>query len=171
MQVEQAFWRTRKGREISHVSLWKDRKANSCILRMWNIQDNILIKWVIRTKRRCISAVKRDALLKTGFVKAIPFVSRRYTKGVPLLQKMLYYRTRVTRGLDFGVETPVKNFIENPSPSPRVTTIITRVNHRGKPVECSHCSTVPATPTLTINQWLGRSNFLHLFLRYHFLEE
>ena len=39
-------------------------------------------------------AVKRDAIFYTRYVKVVPFVRGRYTKGFPFLSKMVWKRVR-----------------------------------------------------------------------------
>ena len=41
------------------------------------------------------TAVEKDAKFETRYVKEVPFVNGRYTKGAPFLPKMVYKRVRV----------------------------------------------------------------------------
>ena len=45
-------------------------------------------------KDSAFKAVKRDAKFKIRYVKGVPFVNRRCTKGVPFSGKMVYKRVR-----------------------------------------------------------------------------
>jgi len=45
-------------------------------------------------KDSAFAAVKREATFCTKYVERVPFVNRRYTKGVPFLSKMVYERVR-----------------------------------------------------------------------------
>ena len=58
------------------------------------------------------TAVERDAKFETRYVKEVPFVNGRYTKGVPFLPKMVYKRVR---GRTSGRSLPVLNVFEDPS--------------------------------------------------------
>ena len=44
---------------------------------------------LILNKDSVFIAVKRDAIFYTRYVKVVPFVPGRYTKGVPFLSKMV----------------------------------------------------------------------------------
>ena len=45
-------------------------------------------------KDSALTAVKRDPKFYTGYVKGVPFINRRYTKGVFFLSEMVYKRTK-----------------------------------------------------------------------------
>ena len=45
-------------------------------------------------KDSAFTAVKRDAKFLSRFVKGVPFVNRKYTKGLPFLSNMVHKRVR-----------------------------------------------------------------------------
>ena len=51
-----------------------------------------------------LQQLKRDAAFKIRYVKGVPFVTRGYTKGVPVLSKMVHTKGK---GLVPGAEPPL----------------------------------------------------------------
>ena len=45
-------------------------------------------------KDSAFPAVKRDAVFLNGYVKGVPFLTRRYTERVPFLSKMVHKSVR-----------------------------------------------------------------------------
>ena len=52
---------------------------------------NVLVLWFTR-QDIAFTTIERDAKFETGCVKEVPFVNRKYTKGVPFQSKMVYKR-------------------------------------------------------------------------------
>ena len=62
--------------------------------------------------------VKKDEKFYARYVKGVPFVNGRYTRGVPLLLTTVYKRIRDWTA---GRSLPVRNFVEWPSPGCTLT--------------------------------------------------
>ena len=67
-------------------------------------------------KDRTFITVERDAKIYTRYVRGDSFVSRRYTKGIPSVSKMVYKLRG--RGWTWVRSLPVENFVvvEHPPP-------------------------------------------------------
>ena len=61
---------------------------------MWWLTERSGFVTYSRFKDSAFRAVKRDAKFETRYVKRVPFVNRRYTKGVLFLLNMEYKRVR-----------------------------------------------------------------------------
>ena len=61
---------------------------------MWWLTERSGFVTYSRFKDSAFTAVKRDAKFETRYVKRVPFINRRYTKGVLFLLNMEYKRVR-----------------------------------------------------------------------------
>ena len=81
-----ARWSIRKDREICHLGLWKGptmQRANRRILCLYKVEKTFYFcDWF--SFKSAFTLVKRDAKLLKRYVKGVPCVNRRYTKGVLL---------------------------------------------------------------------------------------
>ena len=79
--VISVFKRAQNGQQMHIMDVKEPRKLSGFVIYSY-------------LKESAFTAVKRDAKLQTRSVKGVPFVNRRYTKGLPFLPKMVYSRVR-----------------------------------------------------------------------------
>ena len=79
--VISVFKRAQNGQQMHIMAVKEPRKLSGFVIYSY-------------LKESAFTAVKRDAKLQTRSVKGVPFVNRRYTKGLPFLPKMVYSRVR-----------------------------------------------------------------------------
>ena len=86
-------WSIQRGGEIRLSVCKKTLRANR---RIYGCKKVEKISWffLFIHKDSEFAAVKRDATFYTKYVERVPFVNRRYTKGIPFVSKMEHKRVR-----------------------------------------------------------------------------